>query len=204
MQARFLGLQVMVSSDRDVAEWMDQAQVSLSRTRGKGDFWDMSHLAPFTFTVDPKLGFELSVLVLFSCHCFTHSFRWDERASHLIPDSEIHDDGRERRVLDQRRYQLSKRYLRGIVTSLMTRRLYVADSARSSFVTYENIADDAGTTYAVFFSVKRDPERKRRVLLRIQSAYELVGTLSARMRNACKVGFATVLRAAYTGRRIKS
>ena len=84
----------------------------------RGTKWNLNHLDAFTFKIDLGLGEDVTVLVLFSCHCFTRSFRWDARATHLIPADEIYDDGKERRVLDPQRYELSRRYLRDVVVQI--------------------------------------------------------------------------------------
>jgi hypothetical protein len=104
--------------------------------------WDLRHLDAFALRVDPGIGFEVDVVVLFTCHCFTHSFKRDVRSPLEIPG-----------------------------------------------------------VYAVFFEVMRDKQRKRRLLLYIQSAYRLE-SLTHRLAKAGKVRFATLLRAAYQGRRI--
>jgi hypothetical protein len=57
-------------------------------------------------------------------------------------------------------------------------------------------------TYAVFFEVSKDHRRKKRMLLRVQSAYRL-DTLSERLKKGGKVNFAQLLRATYAGRKIK-
>lgn len=51
----------------------------------QGSRWDLTHLDPFAFQCDLDLGFPTTVLVLFSCHCFTHSFAWDPRPRVEIP-----------------------------------------------------------------------------------------------------------------------
>lgn len=102
--------------------------------------------------MDLGMGSDVTVLVLFSCHCFSHSFRWDERPRHEIPVAEIYDDGREQRVLSATRYELSRRYLRDIVVSLRTRRIAVADEKQPNFVTCESVNSDGTiSVYAVFF-----------------------------------------------------
>ena len=140
----------------------------------------------------------------FSCHCFSRSFRWDARATHLIPADEIYDDGKERRVLDPQRYELSRGYLRDIVVQLPFRRITIANEKQPNFVTLEQLNEDGTTSlYAVFFEAERDLSRKRRIVLRIQSAYVLDNGLTRRQEKAGKVGFATLLRATYLGKRIR-
>ncbi|SAL19247.1 stationary phase growth adaptation protein [Caballeronia choica] len=170
----------------------------------RGVTWDLSHLDSFAFKMDLGMGSDVTVLVLFSCHCFSHSFRWDERPRHEIPVAEIYDDGREQRVLSATRYELSRRYLRDIVVSLRTRRIAVADEKQPNFVTCESVNSDGTiSVYAVFFGVEKDKKRKRRLVLRVQSAYVLRDGLSRRQTKARKVAFDTLLRATYLGKVIR-
>ncbi|WP_423379915.1 hypothetical protein [Burkholderia sp. LMG 32019] len=173
--------------------------------RYRGESWDLSHLRPLTFTCDLETGFDVTVLVLFSCHCFTRSFKWDPRTRDAIPDDEIYDDGREVRVLCADRYRASRRLLRDVITGLAMRRIVVADERQPNFVTVEAVSSD-GTprVYAVFFEVSKDRTRKRRLILRVQSAYMLDGGLTRRQREARKVALRTLLRASLDGRKIRA
>src|SRR5471030_1645990 len=103
----------------------------------RGGQWDLNHLDPFAFQCDLDLDFPAAVLVLLSCHCFTHSFAWDPRPRIEIPQYEIYDDGREERILCPDRYQSSRRLLRELVLSLPTRRITVADERQPNFMTVE-------------------------------------------------------------------
>jgi hypothetical protein len=166
--------------------------------------WDLSHLDAITLKMDLGLDADVTVLVLFSCHCFTHSFRWDKRPRALIPTHEIYDDGREQRVLDPQRYELSKRFLRDVVMSLPSRRIVLADERQPNFVTVESVnADGTTSLYAIFFEAQKDKSRKRRMILRIQSAYLLNDGLTKRQTGARRVGFTTLLRATYLGKKIR-
>jgi len=147
----------------------------------QGNTWDFGHLEPFAFQCDLDLGFPVTALVLFSCHCFTHSFVRDPRPRIDIPFSEIYDDGREKRVLCPDRYQSSRRLLRDLVLSLPTRRIIVADERQPNFMTVETTTDSGEPClYAVFFEVEKDRARKHRLLLRVQSAYTLDQGLTKR------------------------
>jgi hypothetical protein len=170
----------------------------------RGVTWDLSHLDAFAFKADLGIGVAVTVLVLFSCHCFSHSFHWDERPRGEIPQGEIYDDGREQRVLSPARYAMSRRYLRDIVVALRSRRITVADEKQPNFVTCESVNSDGSiAVYAVFFGVEKDSNRKRRLVLRVQSAYVLRDGLSRRQAKARKVAFDTLLRAAYLGKAIR-
>ncbi|WP_413195413.1 hypothetical protein [Pararobbsia alpina] len=204
MQARLFRLHRMSLTRLEDVSSSVAARHRFQQLHFEGQLWDFEHLEPLTLSVDLKLGFDVSIVAFFSCHCFTHGFRRDERDPEAIPEREIYDDGRERRVLDPDRYFVSKQYLRSIVRTLAERRIFVADRTRRNFVTLENI-DHLGISsmYAVFFDVRRDQTRKRRLILQIQSAYVPCSTSHRPIKHAGKVGFGTLLRAAYTGRKIR-
>ncbi|MCA8005402.1 hypothetical protein [Burkholderia cenocepacia] len=159
----------------------------------RGERWDLDHLRPLTFAFDLETGFDVTVL------------EWDGRSRDTIPDGEIYDDGRETRVLCADRYRASRELLRGVIVGLATRRIVVADERQPNFVTVEAVASD-GTqrVYAVFFEVSKDRIRKRRLILRVQSAYMLDGGLNRRQREARKVALRTLLRASLEGRKIRA
>jgi hypothetical protein len=80
----------------------------------------------------------------------------------------------------------------------------VANRKQPNFVTIEKFNSDGTVSqYAVFFEVEKDKNRKRRLLLRIQSAYVLGAGLTRRQEDAGKVRFDTLLRTAYQGKRIR-
>lgn len=167
-----------------------------------GSPWDLSHLEAFTFKVDPGLGFELVVVVLFSSHCFTRSVKRDGRMPKDIPAGELYDDGRECRVLDEERYTLSRQFLPRLVRELGSRRIQVADPGRN-FFTFELIdQNERRRNYAVFFEADKDNRRAKRMFLRIQSAYTM-DKLSNRQAKARKVRFDVLLKATYEGRKIR-
>lgn len=169
----------------------------------RGVLWDLSHLKPFVFKTEVSAGLEVSVLVIFSCHCFTKSLRWDERPALQIPHDEFYVDDRERRVLCERRYNLSRQLLRDIVMSLHTRRITLADDRRANFMTVEHVELGRTVLYAVFFEVEKDKLRKR-LVLRVQSAYVLNSGLTKRQRDAKKIALATLLRNVYNGKPIRA
>ncbi|MDG0025600.1 hypothetical protein [Trinickia sp. Y13] len=169
----------------------------------QGSLWDLTHLDPIAFQCDLDLGFRSTVLVLFSCHCFTRSFAWDSRVRIEIPRDEIYNDGREERVLCPERYEASRQMLRDLVLTLPGRRIIMADQRQQNFVTVETTtASGERSLYAVFFEVEKDRTRKHRILLRIQSAYTLEQGLTKRQKEAKKVTLRSVLRATAEGRKI--
>ena len=167
----------------------------------RGEAWNLRHLEAFALRIDPGLGFEVDVVVLFTCQCFTHSLMRDVRAPLEIPLEEIYVDGVERRVLSKERYDLSRKFLPALVKNLGNRIIRCAREDSLNFFTAEAPVEDVPGVYVVFFEVKRDKRRKRRLLLYVQSAYRLE-RLTHRLVKAAKVRFATLLRAAYEGRRI--
>nr|WKF61473.1 hypothetical protein HUO10_006004 [Paraburkholderia busanensis] len=169
-----------------------------------GSVWDLSHLDSFAFKCDLDVGCAVTVLVMFSCHCFSRSIARDGRTRAEIPDAEIYDDGREQRVLDPERYALSRSLLRDLAMTLAERPIIIANERQPNFMTLQKTREDGSTSlYAVFFEVEKDRSRRQRLILRIQSAYLLENELTKRQRQAKKVSFRTLLRAAYVRRAIK-
>ena len=134
--------------------------------------------------------------MLFTCHCFTHSIKRDDRAPLEIPADEIYNDEIERRVLSKERYDLSRRFLPGLMKDLAKRTIRYAGDNALNYFTAEVTGAEAPGMYAVFFEVSRDKRRKRRLLLYVQSAYRLE-QLSHRLAKGDKVRFATLLRKTY-------
>jgi hypothetical protein len=93
MESRASGPSVLFEHD-DVVE----PRLRFPSISYRGHAWDLRHLHAFAIRIDPKLGFEIDVIVLFSCHCFTHQIKHDERSAVEIPECEIYKDGNERRV----------------------------------------------------------------------------------------------------------
>lgn len=166
--------------------------------------WDLSHLDAFAIRVDPGLGYEVDVVILFSCHCFTKSYKSDGRAFESVPVGERFDNGRESRVLCPTRYALSKRFLPHLIKDLPTRSIQFARNDPLNFITIEMVDESAGGSqrYAIFFEVTRDSKRRKRVLLHVQSAY-LLDELTKRQAKAGKVKFATLVKAVYENRKLK-
>ena len=162
----------------------------------RGETWDLRHLDAFALRMDPDLGFAVDVVVLFTCHCFTYSIKRDVRAPLEIPLEEIYEDNAERRVLSKERYDLSRRFLPGLVKDLAKRTIRYARENNLNYFTAEVAGLEAPGVYAVFFEVQRDRRRKRRLLLYVQSAYRLE-QLTNRLAKGGKVRFATLLRKTY-------
>jgi hypothetical protein len=168
----------------------------------QGQRWELEHLDAFAIRHDPGLGFLIDVVILFSCHCFTRSFEEDGRDLWLIPAQEIYDDGRERRVLCLYRYSLSRQFFPRLIQELRTRTIFLAPPGEN-FLTYEVIKDgQVEGYYVVFFEPEKDSKRKKRILLRVQSAY-FVEALTKRQRQAGKVTFDSLMKATYLRRKIR-
>ena len=133
--------------------------------------------------------------MLFSNHCFTRSLIQGEE----VDDTLIVMDGSEKRVLDKERYDLSRQYLPRLILELPKRHIQVADPTRPNFVTFELSPTAPGADpvrYAVFFEVKKDSIRRKRMLLRVQSAY-ILDKPGKRLLKADKMRFQVVLKRAY-------
>jgi hypothetical protein len=159
--------------------------------------WDFSHLEAFAIKIpidaNNKTQIVIDVVFFFTCHCFTRSLETGE-----TPESGfLFDNGQEKRVLDKERYELSKVHLRDIVKTLPSRSILVASPSIPNFVTYEIITSSGETKkYSVFFMAQRDKKRKKRVLLRIQSAYVLENE-TKRQASASKISFRNLIKRAY-------
>lgn len=163
------------------------------------EVWEFDHLEAFALRVAleiaPGKPIDIDVVVLFSNHCFTRGLASGEVAE----VSRIVMDGNETRVLDKDRYDLSRKYLPRLILELPTRHILVADPTRPNFVTFELPRIEPGADpvrYAVFFEVKKDSVRRRRMLLRVQSAY-ILDKPSKRLLKADKMRFQVVLKRAY-------
>ncbi len=158
--------------------------------------WTFDHLKAFVMKISveqtPKNIVELDVVVLFSNHCFSRVMKVGE----VVDESLIVMDGNIQRVLDQQRYKLSLKYLPQLARDLEMRLIRIADESRPNFVTFELEPTNAGEEpmyYAMFFEVKKDRLRKRRMILRVQSAYILENP-SRRQLEAKKMRFHIILK----------
>lgn len=170
----------------------------------KGKDWDLSHLDPFAFHhevfLDKKSEQHLTVeiVIIFSCHCFTHDIKHDSRSP--IPAEELFVTAEEVRVLNETRYKLSQTILLALIKSLPSRKIIVA-APGDNYVTFERESATGVEYYSVFFEATKAKSRRNRVILRVQSAYMREPT--KRERQAKKVGFDTLLKAALEGRKIR-
>ena len=177
----------------------EHAHHRFAQVQYPGDAWDLSHLDPFAFHRDPGLGFALEIIVIFTSHCFTHGLDSDGR-SH-IPAAELYVCDGETRVLDPVRYGLSRSLLVSMMRHIEQRHIIVA-APGNNYVTFERQTETGDVEhYGVFFTVTKAKNRKNRLILRVQSAYLRQPT--ARQKQAKKVRFDTLLRAAFEGRKIK-
>lgn len=182
----------------------DHADIAPSHRFGsvtfRGENWDLSHLDPFAFRSEIKPALIVDVVVLFSCHCFTHGYARDERD--VIPPEEVFLEGNVRRVLNRDRWLLSRKHLPDLVQQLHSGPVRVLGGPLGNYATFRGIdLDGHSVTYAVFFDVQKDQQRRKRMILRVQSAY--VPDMTKRFNKAGKVNLSVLLRAVYDGRTIK-
>lgn len=161
-----------------------------------GELWEFDHLQPFVMPVTVNLNsndVELDVVVLFSNHCYTRKAEEGES----LEDAMVVMDGKVKRILDRERYELSKKYMPTLAKELSNRTIRIASDVKQNFVTFELQGNDACDSrhYAMFFEVKRDRVRKRRLLLRVQSAY-IIERPSARLLKAEKMRLHIILKQA--------
>lgn len=173
-----------------------------------GNTWPLDHLHPFGFYKEIPLNkqandtIKVTIVVLFSCHCFTHQLVKDPRAE--VPPEEIYKNDKDtkesgRRVFNKERCDLSKGHLISIIKSLSTRKIVVA-SPGENYVVHEKTENGAVKQYGVFFKTVKS-KQKNRIVLIVQSAY--LRELTQRHKEAKKVKFETLLKAALEGRVIK-
>jgi len=164
--------------------------------------WEFSHLEAFAIKVPININhsstINIDVIILFANHCFTRSIEDGENP----PTELIFDNGIERRVLDTERYELSKIHLRSIIHNLPNQTIFYADTKQPNFVIYEIKEGNDPTKlkrYAVYLFAEKDRARKRRVLLRIQSAY-IPSEWTRRQEKADKISFRNLIKRAYQGK----
>jgi hypothetical protein len=163
------------------------------------EVWQFDHLAAFAMRVSldlpPGKPIDINVVVLFSNHCFTRGLEPGE----VVDEAHIIMDGNEKRVLDKERYALSRQYLPGLIFDLHTRHIFVADPTRPNYVTFELPQAAVGAKpdrYAVFFEVKKDRVRRKRMLLRVQSAH-ILRNPTKRLLKADKMRIQVIMKRAY-------
>lgn len=151
------------SLPKSVSEFQHQnvveAQHRFQTIKFYDEIWDLQHLDAFALRLDPELGFEIDIVVLFTCHCFAHSMRWDKRAPTEIPSEEIFDNGIERRVLDKDRYELSRRFLPQLVKELDQRQIRFAGVDATNFFIAETSDRNLAHMRCFFRWLKTGKER---------------------------------------------
>lgn len=178
-------------------------QPVLKKVIYRGQPWDLSHLDSYGFYHDGPDGEPLTVVVVFSCHCFTREPTKIELVQNSIPSEDWYDDGKERRVLDVERYQLSRQYLPGMIQTLGSRHIVIGDENRrqGNFVTIEVQTANGNTGYySLFFEVTK--QKKRRLILRVQTAYVRTA-IPKREKEAKPVKLKTLLNRTFEGKKIK-
>lgn len=180
----------------------DDCRHRFAAVQFRGTRWDLGHLDSFAFR--SHIGFEVTVVVIFSCHCFTRGLPGAAAEACHFPSEDVFRDAREQRLLDPSRYALSRLWLRGLVLSMPEQHIIIAQARRRNFMTWRALPDGhANAIYAMFFTVERDTRRKGRMILRVQSAYLLDSGLTRAQKEGRKVRLRTLLKAAYEGRSIR-
>lgn len=188
-------LKVLMDGHQDVVSDEHQfAEVAMGT-----EVWPLDHLAAFAMRVSleltPGKPIDIDVVVLFSNHCFSRELEPGE----VVEQAHVIMDGNKKRVLDKERYALSCQYLPALILDLPTRHILVADPSRPNYVTYELPQAIDGVKpdrYAVFFEVTKDRVRRKRMVLRVQSAY-ILRKPNKRLLKADKMRFQTIMKRAY-------
>lgn len=127
------------------------------------------HLSSHVETFALPKGDSISILVSYSCHCWTSSH--DEYAHRGMV--RIYDGVRPR-VFDAARYETSQQ-LPDFMRNLMQHRVYVAASERNYGCYNASLVDGDGLAYTAFFTIRPDRGRfngrRHALLLRVESAY---------------------------------
>lgn len=162
----------------------------------EGKTWTFNHLQPFAMRMPVQLDglgiVDVDVVVLFTNHCYSREVEDGED----VNERHIVMDGKTRRLMDSWRYELSLKHLPQLVHSLDTRRI---KPSRENFVTIElepAAPGESPMNYAMFFDVIKDRKRKKRLLLRVKSAYVLERPLSKRELDEKPIGFHVLLKRA--------
>lgn len=133
----------------------------------QGKTYTFEHLAPLTLSVPVKSGQTVrivSVVVHFSCHCFTEAH---DPGLHT-PDLIYRHRG-EVRAFQVDRYELSKK-LPAIIESLPTRKVFF--TKETNYLVVESIDQDGRrVSYTVFFDLKRARGIGYDLAMTVESAY---------------------------------
>ena len=135
--------------------------------------YSLAHLHPFRFPYQLSASSRypetlVEIRVGFTIHCFTRSPGQNEEA--LVEAR--YGDGRENRIFDISRYQLSFA-LPGIIRSLSGRKCYFAKS-ENYLIVESQITADTIVQYGVFFDLRsRKLDGLKVIELIVQSAYSL-------------------------------
>jgi len=131
----------------------------------RGVTYEMDHLEPLRFEVPNSEGILRSVLVSFSCHCFTAGLK-----AHHAPDL-IYAHRGEKRAFEIDRHTLSLQ-LPGMITALGTRTVYKSTNHKSDnfFFWRQNPRGFFGP-YLVFFNVVAAKQAGVQALMNVESAY---------------------------------
>lgn len=165
----------------------------------QGQRYDLSHLQDFHFDVvrppsDEGGGWEISVHVSFSWHCYTRAPNENE-ASH------IYEKDRERRCFCPVRFRHSK-LLPDIIQGLSERRVF--HTGKGNYITVEIVEED-GTAidYEIYFSIRKQG-KKRPLRLVVESAYlRASDDVTYQKRKRQPIRFRVLVYNTHHGRRVR-
>lgn len=149
-----------------------------------GQIIDLDHLEPFQLDFDvQKIDRKLSINVVFSNHCFTDHYDPAVHAS-----SEIVMDHLKERVFCPTRYGLSTN-LPEMIRSLPTAPVWQTRHERN-YVHFIQVEDQLGTSYPMFFTLKKERRSACQLMMMVESAYPLPNTdMKALIEKSNKVAF---------------
>ena len=135
---------------------------------------DLTHLASMkrTVTIEVPVNIKKSVPVefVFSCHCYSRRLRQGEKA----PPGQLIKEGDRRaprnRVVDQTRYDLSKKLV-GLLDELIDTNGHVSKTKQHNF--FRVTDDGTGTQYFIIMHAKKisEPNRPKSFQVVVESAY---------------------------------
>ena len=151
-----------------------------------GQTFDFAHLNSFSLSV-PHRETTYSVLVNFSCHCFTEKF---DETSDMPP----YTHRNEVRTFNIKRYGLSKS-LRSIIEEHANKKVFFTRNSN-----YLIVSTDNEEKYAIFFDLKRERTGAHHVVLTVASAY----LKDALPKHLDKINFRILIAKIATGQQVRS
>lgn len=160
------------------------------------DIIHVGHLAAFVFPVAVHLpggtgATVIRIRVAFTCHCFTE--KWDPARHAGRP---VILDPTRPRAYDQRRYDLSKG-LPDLVRGMKCHKVYMTPQKRNYMAFDGRVILEDGSTYRMFFAMKRKAGADHDLEMMVESAYPTNDPIKG-----MSVRFAAVVSATFLGKKI--